>query len=203
MSHPQHDAPGCRAGVKPKRKRPVARSQRTHGWRHQADLQFSGLRWSEWQLCKVLPAQPAPALGQAPRHPAGDCCSPRRTRPAHCLRPAPPKFDHSEALNRRGKPVAGAARGPVLRDPQLAIGAAPENAGPMFMARASEKALVHRPAHAERKPELLFKPLIARLVLLELPPRLAVNREHHTASPIRDGIGILGPQCVRQLIQQG
>lgn len=54
-----------------------------------------------------------------------------------------------------------------------------------------------------RKPEFLFKALIARLMLLELPPHLAVNREHHTASPTRDGIGIFGTQCVRQLIQQG
>ena len=69
--------------------------------------------------------------------------------------------------------------------------------------RESDKSLEHRPAHAERNPELLFKALIARLVLLELPPRLAVNREHHTASPTRDGIGIFGTQCVRQLIQQG
>lgn len=111
-------------------------------------------------------------------------------------------------------PPAVPHRGPVLRDPEIAIGAvtslrnfgvtsaAPENAGPRYWQGASDKSPEHRPAHAEREPELLFKALIARLVLLQLPPRLPVNREHHTASPPSDGIGIFGTQCVRQLIQQ-
>lgn len=73
---------------------------------------------------------------------------------------------------------------------------------PQILAKASDKSLKHSPAHAERGPKLLFKALVARLVLLKLPPRLPVNREHHTASPTRDSIGIFETQCVRQLIQQ-
>jgi hypothetical protein len=66
--------------------------------------------------------------------------------------------------------------------------------------RESKESRGQRPAHAERKPALLFKALIARLMLFKLPPRLAVNREHHTASPIHDGISIFGTQGVCQLI---
>jgi len=127
------------------------------------------------------------------------------------------RFSYLNTLERQtgaASPPAVPPLGPVMRDPQIAIravasprksgvtSAAPENAGPRYWQGASDKSLEHRPAHAQREPELLFKALIARLVLLKLPPRLPVNREHHTASPSSDRIGIFGTQCVRQLIQQ-
>lgn len=48
----------------------------------------------------------------------------------------PPQFDHPEAVNRRGKPVAGGARATDLHDSQFAIGATLENAGPRYLGRA-------------------------------------------------------------------
>jgi hypothetical protein len=127
---------GVRQSAEMQRLRPVACGQRTHGWCYLADLQFSGLRWSAWQLYEVLPTQPAPALGQTRWHPVDNCCSPRRTDTAGPLRSAASQFDHPESVNRCSKSFAGTARGPVLRDPQLAIGAATENAGPKFLAIA-------------------------------------------------------------------